>query len=610
MPKFIGKRTVVAIAIIASTIIGVMMAYSDNMLAIVSKDQSGYGNINAPSDQSLSGASKVKVIVSNNNSLFGNQNDTKEWLTYHHDFFRTGYDPNKSNISTPSSGLHSVYRKWTSISLDGAIYAEPLVAQNMVFVATENNTIYSLDSTTGRVIWQTNLGSPVSRADLPCGDIDPTGITGTPVIDITTRTIFAVAFLRGNHLHELFALDIDTGKIRFETPIDPPGSDPLVQQQRGALALLYYNAVTNGTTNDTVARGRGGIIVYVPFGGLFGDCGSYHGWMVGDPIPYTSLESNFTNDKTSNNNTGVSISASKKSADQDRQQQQLPLLSFQIPTTREGGIWAPSGPAIDLSGNVFVTTGNSESSSQFDFGNSLIKLSPELAKIVDWFSPNNWAELNTRDTDLGSVGPAILSNDLSHSSKNISPSISEIFQIGKEGIGYILRTDKLGGINGQLYSAPVCARGAYGGTAYAAPYLYIPCRDGLVSLYLPSNVGSNTTAAESTYSGTTIAATNENKSNESSNYYKESNSSSSTYPSFTVKWKGPSFWAGPPIVADDAVWTIDLDNGTLYAFDLQSGQILFRENLGYVNHFSTPSSAHGQIFAYTYNRIVCFSTKQ
>ncbi len=143
----------------------------------------------------------------------------------------TSLGPEVDPYKNTSNSISSINEKWTSSPLDGDIYAEPLVAQSMVFVATENNSIYSLDAATGKVIWRTNLGSPVPLSDLPCGNIDSTGITGTPVIDMRTKTIFAVAFLSETHRHELFALDIGTGNIRFETDVDPPGSDPIVEHK-------------------------------------------------------------------------------------------------------------------------------------------------------------------------------------------------------------------------------------------------------------------------------------------------------------------------------------------------------------------------------------------
>jgi outer membrane protein assembly factor BamB len=601
MPKFIRTKMVVIIAIVACIIIGV--AYSAYTVLIRPVSQPNFDN-NALSvlHTSSTTPSKINIIVSNNSSLFHNQTDTEEWLTYHHDFFRTAFDPYKH----ASHSFSSINKNWTSSPLDGAIYAEPLVARSMVFVATENNTIYSLDADTGKVIWRTNLGSPVPLSDLPCGDIDPTGITGTPVIDMRTQTIFAVAFLSDTHRHGLFALDIGTGKIRFETAVDPPSSDPIVEQQRGALALSYYN--DSNSTGDASTGREGGIIVYVPFGGLFGDCGQYHGWMVGAPISYVSLGS--SNNNNISNSSASSIDIGTRGSEETKQQ--LSLLSFQVPTQREGGIWAPSGPAMDHNGNILVATGNSQPSMDFDFGNSVIKLSPELGKVIDWFAPSNWAELDRSDTDLGSVGPAVLDNNVSDDGKNHNnyTATSVVFQIGKEGIGYLIRGDKLGGINGEIFSAHVCDRGAYGGTAYAAPYLYVPCREGLVALYLQSAADSNnTTTGGSALPGTTTGGGIANESKTSKSDDDSDHRGSNAYSSFIIRWMGPPFWAGPPIVADGLVWAININNGQLYAFDQSTGKILFQENLGDVTHFSTPSSSHGQIFVAASNKIVSFSIK-
>ncbi len=625
--RHLTVRNVRIIAIIACIMIGGTVVYS--AYPMFARVVSQPGNGNNPSSFVVrpvaAVASNGNIIISNrtegnsnsNSSiLFRNQSDGEEWLTYHHDFFRTGVDSYKP-ASYHNSSIHA---SWTSDLLDGDIYAEPLIAKNMVFVATENNTVYSFDTATGKLIWRTNLGSPVPLSDLPCGNINPTGITGTPVIDLRTQTIFAVAFLRDTHRHELFGLDLGTGGIRFETDVDPQNSNPLVEQQRGALALSSFNDISN-TTENSSSRGKAGIIVYVPFGGLFGDCGEYHGWMVGAPIPYVSIG-------TDNNYDLSKANASSISATETQQGQPLSLFSFQVPTNREGAIWAPSGPAIDHDGNILVSTGNSDSKGNFDFGNSVIKLPPDLGKITDWFAPSNWFALNKGDTDLGSVGPAILDNDIGDNGKNdtnyITNTTSVVFQIGKEGVGYLLRGDKLGGINGQVFSAAICGRGAYGGTAYAAPYLYVPCRDGLVALYLQSSVGSNTnnntatTIGDSESPGTAGSAlvdTNKNSSNgdnggagsASDDDPPNSNISNGTYSSFIVKWRGPSFRAGPPIVADGLVWTVNINKGILYAFDQSTGNIAFQQDLGNAVHFTSPSSSHGKIFVAASNKVMSFS---
>ena len=403
-----------------------------------------------------------------------------DWPTYHRDMLRSGYDP-----ATPQ--LTAVSLHWKSTTLDGDVYAEPLIVGGLVVVATEGNSVYELNTTTGQTLWHINLGTPVNGGTLPCGNINPSGITGTPTIDVSGRTIFVVAFLPSPQLHhELFAVNLDNGNVKFQLAIDPSGANPLYQQQRAALALA------NG-------------YVYVAYGGLFGDCGPYHGWLA------------------ATNASGGG-----------------PVLSYQVPTGRAGAIWGGGdGPVIDQSGNLLVATGNSDATSTFDYGDAVLKLSPATTphiSLVDWFAPPNWAQLNKQDLDLGSTEPVVLSSNY-------------LFQIGKEGVGYVLNANNLGGVGGQLYSAQVCTsgHGAYGGLAYSPPYLIVPCDNGLVALNV--NLGSN--------------------------------------PPFTVAWRGPNYLAGPPIIAGNAVWVVDAGSGLLYALSLAKGQTLFHDRLVPSRHIST-----------------------
>ena len=409
------------------------------------------------------------------------------WTTYHADERRSGVDPSVSRLG-------DVGRVWTSTQLDGAVYAEPLVFGDSVFVATEGDSVYALDEVSGEVAWRTNLGDPIPQSDLPCGNIDPTGITGTPVIDPAGGLLYAVAFVQPGR-HELVALDVSDGHVRFRRSFDPPGLDPLVEQQRAAL---------------TITGGR----VFAAFGGLFGDCGEYHGAAV-----------------------GVALDGSG------------PLLSYRVPSGRAAGIWAPSGPAVDPSGNLLVATGNSDSGSGFDFGDAVIRLSPDLEEI-GWFAPSNWAALNTGDVDLGSVGPAVLSNGLA-------------FQIGKEGVGYLLTPDDLGQIGGEAFSAGVCDS-AFGGTASMGPFVFVPCTDGLVALRVRSG------------------------------------------PSFSVRWRTPEFQAGPPVVSGGAVWSVDIGSGDLIAFDAGDGREVFRARLGAITHFATPAAVSGRLYVAATDRVVAF----
>jgi outer membrane protein assembly factor BamB len=425
-------------------------------------------------------------------------------LTYHKTNWRDGFESSGTFISPHLS--------WTSQTLDGIIYAEPLVANHMVYVATEGDSIYALNENSGQILWKTNLGSPVPASDTDvnasCWAFSTIGITSTPAIDPNTGTLYAVGLVQPGE-YELFALNINSGQELWARNVDPQGMNPLVQLQRPALALA------NG-------------YLYIGFGGA-GDCGSYKGYLVAAP----------------ESNSGS-------------------LLTYELPTIGVGTIWGSSGPAIDNStGDIFVSTGNSGSQTTFDYGEAVIKLSPTL-HVLSYFAPSNWAMLNQEDRDLGSVGPTILNDNT-------------IFQIGKEGIGYLLQMSDLGGIGGQEFSSVLCSHGpddegSFGGVAYAPPYLYVPC------------VGSSAG----------IVALKVNLSDSS--------------PSFSQVWNSSGYYyIGPPIVADGAVWAIGR-NEILYALNGTNGAVLFSSSIGTVAHFATPSADGNMIFTAGSQSVQAFSS--
>jgi outer membrane protein assembly factor BamB len=162
--------------------------------------------------------------------------------------------------------------------VEGHIYAQPLywrapgAGPSLVIAATESDLVFGLDADTGHVVWRTALGHPVRRSALPCGNIDPLGITGTPVIDAGRGAVFLDAMVddRGRPRHLVYGLRLSDGGVLPGFPVDVAAGlatrgvrfDPAAQNQRGALALL---------------NGR----IYVSFGGHFGDCSDYHGVVVG-----------------------------------------------------------------------------------------------------------------------------------------------------------------------------------------------------------------------------------------------------------------------------------------------------------------------------------------
>jgi outer membrane protein assembly factor BamB len=410
------------------------------------------------------------------------------WTTYHANNARTGY--------LPVANFTSVAPGWTSPTLDGLVFAEPLVFGNEVFVATENNSVYALDAQTGSVVWHTNLGpgSPTDNHQLPCGDIVPvTGITGTPVIDTSTGTLYAVSD-SGYH-HELSAMKVSDGSVVFHESAVPPGFNETTQQQRTALTLA------NG-------------FVYIGYGGLAGDCGQYYGWEVGLPA-----------------------NGSKA------------MVYYQVPVAREGAIWAPSGASVDSSGNVYVSTGNGASTTTFDHGDSVIKLSPTLQE-EGYFAPANWAQLAATDADIGSLAPVF-----------VGPNT--LFQIGKEGVGYLLNSNDLGGIGGESFQANVCDE-SFGGTAFVNSTIFVPCINGLFEL-------------------------------------KVANSSF-----FSTKLVVSGFNAGPPIVTGGVVWSVDDNSATLYGLSAATGHEDYSFSLGSVEHFTAPAAGDGQIFVAAADKIMSF----
>src|SRR5450755_2375904 len=165
-----------------------------------------------------------------------------DWPTYDRTADRSGV-----SVSSPAAG--SVRSSWT-VSVDGPVYAQPLIGGSEVIIATANDTVYALNESTGAVRWSRHLASPVPSG-LPCGNVDPSGITGTPVADTAAGRLWLVTFTaQPAYRHTLWALSLSTGATVSQRAIDLSGSDPKAQQERGALTLL-------------------GSRVYVPFGGLY-----------------------------------------------------------------------------------------------------------------------------------------------------------------------------------------------------------------------------------------------------------------------------------------------------------------------------------------------------
>jgi outer membrane protein assembly factor BamB len=295
--------------------------------------------------------------------------------------------------------------------------------------------------------------------------------------------------------HTLWGLSVRSGAVVSSRNVDPPGAQVVALQQRGALVL-------DGST------------VYVPYGGLFGDCGDYHGWVVG----------------MSTANPGGPAK-----------------LTYETPTARSA-IWAPPGPVVDSAGSIYVATGNGLPVDVAGQSNSVLRLSPALA-VQSTFTPNDYASLSASDRDLGSTSPALLPNGL-------------VFQIGKEGVGYLLHAANLGGLGGQAVSAPICA-GGFGGTAVDGTVVFVSCFDGLYAVRV------------------------------------------SAAPSLAIEWSATSVRPGPPVVAGGVVWVVDRA-GALVGFSESGGRQVYRHALSVAGSFPSAAAASGRLFAPDGDRVVAF----
>jgi outer membrane protein assembly factor BamB len=316
----------------------------------------------------------------------------------------------------------------------GAVYAQPLhwraygASSSMLLVATETNNVDALDAISGDPIWTRSLGRPVDHSLLRCGNIDPLGITGTPVVDESTGAIYLDADIEESSTphHRVFALSLKDGSTVPGWPVDIADALRVGQQTFNARDQNERGALTSvdGT-------------LYVPFGGHLGDCGDYHGWVVGISL------------KDPRRLTGWSTRA------------------------RGGGIWAPGGIS-SIGQSLFVATGNTFSAPTWSDGEAVVRLAPDLHRSNDrrdYFAPTNWHALDLQDADLGATNPVILDVDNQHGRRQ-----ALLLALGKDGRAYLLDRNDLGGIGGSLATEAVSKR-----PILAAPAVYTLAGDAFVA---------------------------------------------------------------------------------------------------------------------------------
>jgi len=364
-------------------------------------------------------------------------------------------------------------QRWSASAGGGQVYAQPLVVGGVVYVATETNVLTALDLISGRRLWSLQLAQPYPASGALCTNITPSlGVTSTPVIDPATSTLYATAFTAAG-AYTLFAVDLTSHALRWQRDLVPPRDfDPLAQGQRAALLLA-------------------GGIVYTAFASR-GDCGIYRGWVAG-------------------------VRADGGTAP----------VYLEVAQENGGGIWSPAGPSADSTG-IYVATGNSATNNTFcpagpySRTNSVAKLAFDLSAVRAVWAPPNWYDSNCNDLDVASTAPQPVGR-------------GHLFQVGKDGLGYLLDGNNLGqgsgpGLAGHQVCGTRIGDGAYGSDAYQPPYLFVPCGDGVRRV--------------------TVGASD-----------------------FSVDWRGTGCGKGGLAVAG-FLWCVSA--GALTGLDLETGQVAFK----------------------------------
>ena len=364
--------------------------------------------------------------------------------TEHYDNARTGLNPNESILNTSNVNTNS-FGKIFSQSVDGQIYAQPLYmaglaipgkgTHNVVFVATENDSVYAFDAdnnggANALPLWQISFltsshGAASGATTIPNGDVSSTdiqpviGITATPVIDPSTNTLYLVGATKenGSYFQRLHALDVTTGAEKFGGPVALSGSVSGTGNGSSGGTLNFDMKWENNRAALLLLNG----IVYIGFGS-HGDNGPWHGWI----LAYNAATLKQTSAWCASANgigAGIWMSGSGIAADTNN------------PTGSSPG------------GRLFVSTGNgtfdatTPYTNTMDYGDSIVRLhlNNGVMTVADDFTPLNQATLNSEDRDVAAGGVMLLPDQSSGGHTHL------LVQAGKEGRISLVDRDNMGG---------------------------------------------------------------------------------------------------------------------------------------------------------------------
>lgn len=315
------------------------------------------------------------------------------------------------------------FGKLYSYPVDGQVYAQPLYfsgvdipgkgKRNVLFVATEHNSIYAYDADSLTApFWKASLGPscPVPDPNFgyrygPYHDIQvEVGITGTPVIDSTSNTLYAVAFSKesGSYFHKLYAIDITSGNFKLNSPVTITASTP--GSGDGSINGVVTFESKQELQRPALILSNG--IVYVMYAG-YADTDPYHGWILGY-------------------NAGNLVQK---------------YVFNTTPNGLDGGIWmSGQGPTVDETGDIYLATGNGTFDANFGgngYGDTFIRFHPatNVLEVADTFTPYNQDSLQSVDADLGVDAPILI------------PNSNMLVGGSKEGKLYVMNRTNLGGYN-------------------------------------------------------------------------------------------------------------------------------------------------------------------
>jgi hypothetical protein len=532
-------------------------------------------------------------------------------LGYRDDLTGVGVNSNET-ILTPGNIGYAGFAKRFTTAVDGQVYAEPLYVagvsittgsepglHNVVFVATEHDSLYAIDGDSGDVLWQTSFINPgagittVPQTETGSGDIsNEIGITATPAIDLASDTIFVEAKTKqvvgglNHYVHTLYGVNIGSGAVSRSTVIaDTTYSGSTYTYNSGPYVLgtgdgsitvgsehrVYFNALRQmDRPGITLYNGN----IYMAFAS-HGDNGPYHGWVLSYDI--TTLALNGVLNTTPNGGLG--------------------------------GIWQAGGTlTVDAQGYLYCETGNgsfNQNTSNFnaqgfptdgDYGDSFIKIGRDPGtsqsnmnvngwglKVVDYFTPFNQASLSSADTDLGSGGPTVLPDSVG--------SVAHPHLLvggGKEGKIYLIDRDNMGKFNATTDQVVQEIGSAVGGILSTPAYFngtlyYTGSYSGPIKAFAISNAHITTTPTSQT---------------------------TDTYGNLD----------GSPMISADGtnngiLWNLERGTGQMRAYDASNlATQLYttaqapgnRDQLGTVQKFSVPTVASGRVYVGVSGSLVAY----